>query len=56
MVLRDVARALGRHICKETDLLLIPPGKQGFNVSIDQALEESSELLPISLTKNEGTY
>ncbi len=46
MVLRDVARALGWSYMQGDRLAkLIPPGKQGFNVSIDQALEESSELL-----------
>lgn len=51
MVLRDTARALGWSYSQGDRIAkLIPPGKQGFNVNIDTALEESAELLHLYKT------
>lgn len=45
MVLRDVARALGWSYSQGDRIAkLIPQPKQGFNIGLDQALQESAEL------------
>lgn len=51
MVVRDVARALGWSYTQGDRIAkLIPQGKQGFPMSLDLALQESSELLHLSKT------
>jgi len=51
MVIRDVARALGWSYTQGDRIAkLIPQGKQGFNVSLDQALQESGELMHLYKT------
>ena len=45
MAVRDVARALGWSYSQGDRIAkLVPQGKQGFSMSLDRALEESSEL------------
>src|SRR3989344_2875719 len=45
LAVRDVARALGQSYAQGDRIAkMIPPGKQGFPMSIDHALEESSGL------------
>lgn len=45
MVVRDVARAMGMSYSQGDRISkMIPQGKQGFNVSLEQALEESPQL------------
>ena len=51
MVVRDVARALGWSYTQGDRIAkLIPQGKQGFNLSLDQALQESGELMHLYKT------
>lgn len=51
MVVRDVARALGWSYSQGDRIAkLIPPGKQGFNLSLTQALQESGELMHLYKT------
>ncbi len=45
LAVRDVTRALGMSYSQGDRLAkMIPPGKQGFNMTISQAIEESSQL------------
>ena len=45
LAVRDVARALGQSYAQGDRIAkMIPPGKQGFSMSIDRALQESSAL------------
>ncbi len=53
MVVRDVARALGMSYSQGDRISkMIPTGKQGFNVTLDQALDESPAL-KIAYTQDE---
>jgi DNA polymerase-3 subunit alpha len=53
MVVRDVARALGLSYSQGDRISkMIPTGKQGFNVTLDQALEEAPAL-KIAYTQDE---
>lgn len=56
MVVRDVARALGWSYSQGDRIAkLIPQGKQGFNLSLEQALQESGELMHLYKTDEKVT-
>ena len=54
LAVRDVARALGMSYSQGDRIAkMIPPGKQGFNMTIAQALEESAQLKFVYQTEPE---